>query len=213
MSRNSLISLCLAVITTGTAQWSGRAEAANLVANPGFETGDFTGWTVTGNGIAIDMVFPNTGCCDAVFGALTTDPNPGVLSQTLATMAGQSYTLSFALLDEAGFSGDSFIVKLGDFTTTITGDMAAPPGDLPSGYTAQSFTVPGADITGTSAILSFEGLNDPAIGIDWNLDDVSVTASAAAVPEPSAAGLLATALGVCLGFVVPVRRRRRRWTG
>jgi len=56
-----------------------RAHAASLVTNGGFETGDFTGWTVAGDGIAIDAVFPNTGNYDAVFGATTTDPNPGTL--------------------------------------------------------------------------------------------------------------------------------------
>jgi hypothetical protein len=206
MSRTISMIFCIAL----AALCSGRSEAANLVANPGFETGDFTGWTVTGDGILIDSTFPNTGTYDAAFSALTTDHNPGVLSQTLATTAGQSYTLSFALLDEAGFSGDSFIVKLGAFTQTITGDEAAPPGDLPSLYAAESFTVPGADISGASTVLSFEGLNFPNIGIDWNLDDVSVTGAAVpGVPEPSAGALLLAALGVCLGLVPMTRRRKQ----
>jgi hypothetical protein len=191
---------CAILLTAGAAR-------ANIVQNPGFETGDFSDWTVTGNGIAIDTVFPNTGCCDAVFSAASTDPTPGVLSQTLATMPGQGYQLGFALLDEAGFTGDTFTVDFGGFSTTITGDMAAPPGNLPSFYTDFSFAVPGADITGTSTILSFEGLNFPGIGIDWNLDDVSVTVAPTAIPEPATAPLLlvALALGLCLA------RPRRRY--
>jgi hypothetical protein len=63
----------------------------------------------------------------------------------------------FALLDEAGFIGDTFTVSFGLFTTTITGDEAAAPGDLPSFYTGISFTIPGSEIAGTSTTLSFQG--------------------------------------------------------
>lgn len=184
---------------------SGPAVAANLVLNPGFETGDFTDWTVTGDGISIDTVFPNTGCCDAAFSATTTDPNAGVLSQTLSTSPGQVYTLSFALLDEAGFSGNSLTVQFGGFSATITGDMAAPPGDLPSLYTAETFTVPGADIVGGSTVLAFKGLSDPISGINWNLDDASVTA--VATPELSTWALLVVAFA-CLG----IRRQLKNWS-
>ena len=171
----------------------GPAASANLVLNPGFETGDFTNWTVPGDGIVIDMIFPNAGCRDAAFSAATTDPDAGTLSQTLSTKAGKSYTLSFAVLDEADFSGDTFTVQFGGFSATITGDEAAPPGNLPSLYTAETFIVPAADIVGGATVLAFKALNDPSLGIDWNLDDASVTAAAA--PEPPTWILLALAFG------------------
>jgi hypothetical protein len=188
--RRSLLPLLIVFVATLV----GPALAANLVLNPSFETGDFTNWSVTGNGILIDTVFPNTGCCDAVFTATTTDPNAGVLSQTLSTLGGKTYKLSFALLDEADFSGDSFTIQFGGFSATITGDMAAPPGDLPSLYTAETFTVPGADIVSGSTVLAFKGLSDPISGINWNLDDASV--SAVATPEPSTWTLLLVAFVV-----------------
>ena len=63
MPRYALIVIGLAIIAFG-----GRpAKTANLVLNPGFETGDFTGWNVSGDGILLDTAFPNTGCCDAAF--------------------------------------------------------------------------------------------------------------------------------------------------
>ena len=179
MTRRDLILVWLTLVGA----MCGPAAAASLVLNPGFETGDFTNWTVTGDGIAIDTAFPNSGCCDAVFTATTTDPDGGVLSQTLSTVAGKSYTLSFAVLDEAGYNGDTFTVQFGGFSATITGDEAAPPGNLPSLYTTFSFTVPAADILGGTKVLAFKGLNDPVSGIDWNLDDISV--NAVATPEPS----------------------------
>ena len=63
MPRCNLILVWLTLV----AGMCGPAAATNLVLNPGFETGDFTDWTVTGDGVAIDSAFPNTGCCDADF--------------------------------------------------------------------------------------------------------------------------------------------------
>jgi hypothetical protein len=194
---------------------TGRAHAASLVTNGGFETGDFTGWTRSDSSIAIDAIFPNTGTYDAVFGATTTPA--GTLSQTITTTPGASYSLGFALLDEAGFSGDSFNVTFGAFTTTITGDNAAPPGNLgaasENGYTGESFAVPGADITSSSTSLIFEGLNDPEIGIDWNLDDVTLSCTAncgaSPTPIPPALSLFATALILWMGMAY-IRRRELR---
>jgi hypothetical protein len=189
---------------------------ANFVTNPGFETEALSGspaallpagWTVAGTGVASDTVFPNAGIFDMVFNALTTDANLGVLSQSIATTSGTSYLLTFAALDEAGFSGDSLKVGFGGFTTTITGDQAASPGTLPSLYTAESFLIPGSDITGSAMSLTFMGLSDPISGFEWNLDDVSVTSVTSAIPEPSPFGLLAGAIAALL-TVNMIRFRR-----
>ena len=87
---------------------------ANLVANGGFEANDlattFTGWTNAGNGITVDALFPGSGTYDASFGATSSDPSPGILSQSLTTTAGTPYLLTFSLLDEAGLPLDSFSV-------------------------------------------------------------------------------------------------------
>jgi hypothetical protein len=181
----------------------------NLVTNPGFETEAVsgtppallpTGWTIVGTGIANDTVFPNAGTYDMSFGALTTDADPGVMSQTIATKPGTSYFLTFAVFDEALFSGDSFRAGFGGFSATITGDQTGPL------YTAESFLVPGSAITGTTTQLTFKGLSDPRLGIDWNLDDVSLTAISA-IPEPSPFGLLAGAVAALLAMSM-IRPRR-----
>jgi hypothetical protein len=209
MLRNVLTALSIGLATLS----AGHAQAS--VVNGDFETGDFTGWVVSGNGIAIDAVFPNIGTYDAVFTALTTDPNRGTLSQAITTVPGASYQLNFALLDEAGFSGDSLIVKFGGFTSTITGDHAAPPGNLASsqnGYTGISLTVPGSNITNLSTGLIFEGLNDPGFGIAWNLDDVNLVCTAncgAMSVTPAPPALLLFATGLLLWWPTMARIRRR----
>ena len=183
--RSSFATLAVLAATAGPA-------AANLVANPGFETGDLGSWTVTGDGISADAYYPNTGSYDAAFGAGSYTTDPGVLSQALPTTAGQTYAISFALFDEAGLMNDWFTVDFGTLSQTITGDRAAS-------YTVFSFTTLGSD---GSTTLSFHGLNDNG---DWNLDDVSVTPAASNVPEPSTWTLMLVAFaGICA-----LSRRRR----
>jgi hypothetical protein len=208
MFRTFLMALGLGLV----ALCGGRAQA-DLVVNGGFETqtppGCQTlansspcnvppaGWTITGNGVSIDTAFPHTGTYDIAFATASTDPNIGTLSQSIATTVGQNYTLTFFVVDEAGFPLNTFTVSYGGFTQRITGDQAA------FAYTEESFTVPGAG----TANLVFKGINDIAA---WNLDDVSLNAVAAAVPEPAGAVLLWTALFAWLGLISCRRLRGPR---
>ena len=168
----------LGLVLTGIA---GQAARADLVTNGNFATGDFTGWTNSDGSIVIDTIFTppyNSDVYDAAF------TGNGILSQSLATTAGQEYTLSFSLLDEAGYFLDAFTVNFGGFSTTITGDTA-------STYQMEVFDIPGSDSTGTDT-LSFQGYSPS--GQDWNLDDVSVVPVVTAVPEPPAGAILAGAM-------------------
>ena len=161
----------------------GAPARAELVTNGSFSTGDFAGWTNPGGGgIVIDDTFAAPG--DTYDAAFT---GTGTLSQSIATAPGTGYVLGFSLQDESGYFGDTFTVGFGGFSTTITGDTAV-------GYTAEAFVVPGADITGSSTTLSFQGVN---LETDWNLDDVSVTEQA--IPEPPVDAVLITwALGLMM---------------
>jgi hypothetical protein len=65
-----------------------QSARADLITNGGFETGDFTGWTTSGTP-TVQSTFPHSGSFDALFSV------PGSISQSLATTAGQSYTIDF----------------------------------------------------------------------------------------------------------------------
>ena len=193
MTCRTVTALCVALSASSAApSW------ANLVSNGGFETQNLDqnnnpippppDWEITGDGIVIDTAFPNTGTYDMSFGAASNDPNPGILSQSIATVPGQSYDLSFALLDQSGLPTNSFVVTFGGFSATITGGQAAS-------YTTEAFDVPGTDITGSSTTLSFSGANDTSA---WNLDDVFV--SATAIPEPSTGLLVGISVVMGLSF-------------
>jgi Protein of unknown function (DUF642)/PEP-CTERM motif len=163
------------------------AHAQNLVANPGFETGDFTGWTTGGNfqfcSVGTDM--PHTGNFAADLGPAGSD---GTLSQTFATSAGQMYSVSFWLAVDAGGTPNDFSASFaGNTFYTITND----PGH---GYNQYSAIIP---TTGSSSTLLFSFRDDP---LYWHLDDVDVHL----VPEPGTLGLIA--LGA-LGLVGAFRKR------
>lgn len=161
------------------------AIAGNLVSNCGFETGDFSDWTLSGNtsftvvASNIDGFLPNSGDFFAALGPFGSD---GFLSQILTTVPGQEYTLSWYL----GSDGQT----PNDFDAEIDGVTLFSQVDLPStggSYVPYSETFTAA---GSSTLLTFSFRNDFGF---LALDDVS--AVVVAVPEPASIGLLMAALG------------------
>jgi hypothetical protein len=79
--------------------------AANLVVNPGFETGNFTGWTQIG-----DTTFTGVDTLSAHSGSFGADMGPigslGFISQDLAAVAGATYDLTFWLANIADRFGN-----------------------------------------------------------------------------------------------------------
>ncbi|MBX9580431.1 MAG: hypothetical protein K2X87_08995 [Gemmataceae bacterium] len=160
---------------------------ADLVTNGGFETGDFTGWTQFGNtgftGVQFGDfggVLPFEGDYQAFFGPIG---STGGISQDLATVAGQTYTVSFAL---ANFDGtpNSFSADFGGTNLLTLVDNPAMP------YTLFSFDVVA---TGALTTLSFTTQHDPSY---YLLDAVSVNPAGASVPAPPALLLAAVGAGV-----------------
>jgi len=137
-----------------------------LVQNGGFETGDFTGWTQSGNldgfeTIVNDPAFIHSGNYGAKIG-------PGgslyYLSQTLPTSPGQLYLVSFWMVN---YNGDGPNEFLADWGNTVLFDQTNLGTD---GWLNLRYLV---TATTTSTTLKFGFRNDPYY---FALDDVSVSA-------------------------------------
>lgn len=143
----------------------------SIVQNGGFETGDFTGWTLMGDTI-IGYLYYNVVATEADFPGIVHSGSYGAflgeggylatLTQSLPTVASQKYLLSFWLSNPANGSGQQFIVR---WNGTELVNLNAPPA---MAWTRFQFVVTAGN---TNAVLQFAGRNDANY---FGLDEVSV---------------------------------------
>jgi hypothetical protein len=174
---------------------AGSASAANLLVNGSFETGDFTGWFNTGNTGLTSVQGPGSvyaaqdGSHYVYFGAVGSDYG---LNQTFSDTAGQSYIVSYWVAANEGGTSDVNAYINGTLLQSINPVPIQP-------YTEYSFSFVG---TGSDT-LTLGLRDDPSFDA---LDNVSVTATSAGVPEPAAWAMMISGL---FGMGVALRSRKR----
>ena len=171
-----------------------QTATASFITNGGFETGDFTGWSLTGN------VNGSTRVTDTIsdptylhvhsgnYGVVSGPQFPDVyLSQTLSTSAGQAYIVDYWLAANGGSYRNEFTVSWnGTLLNSIVNSAAF------------SFTEFTFNVTGTGTDTLTFGMAHPTGA--WGLDDVSVTPSVTQTPIPPALWLIGSALAGVAGL-------------
>lgn len=183
----------LSLLSAGEARAGG-----NLLVNGGFEAGNLSGWSVSGNtrftmvtdySVGLPGIGPDATYSGSHYALLGPVGSMGHLSQTIATTAGQTYFVSWWLASDSNAGNE--------FSASWNGATLFDQVDVPrEGY---QFFTERAVATGSSSTLAFSYRNDPGF---FSLDNVSVLVSptvasnrnAAVVPEP--AGLLLLGLGL-----------------
>lgn len=192
---------CAAALVCAAA-WN--ANAVNLVANPGFESGSFSGWNHTGDANGFDNVgsnpaFAHSGTYHANLGS---NPDLGGLAQNLSTVAGTAYTLSFWLAYDVTVDPNDpnltpnavFEVY---FNNALVFHIDNTTAGAPFDYKLFAFTVVATSGTSNLQIVYQHG-ND-----FWRLDDVAVQ-----VPETASTIWLALPTFAALGLLYSRKGRK-----
>jgi hypothetical protein len=168
--------------------------SGNLITNGSFESGT-TGWTITGsNYFRYDTSYPYSAAPPDGTHAITFNngntPADTTFSQTVTTVANQSYTLTFqqglnawqttaSQTIQVKAQGNS-VLNTQNYTLNGTG-AGAPNGD--QFFQQRTFTFTADSSTTT---ISFHDVSTATVNIDTQLDDISLTAN----PNPPPGNLI-----------------------
>lgn len=214
MSSRLLLATLSLALCAGAAQAT-TLTSGELVKNGGFEattiaggnwkiyTGGYTGWTLGANGIEIRNDAVGSAFEGNNFAELDTTGNSWI-SQSLATVAGATYTLSFAYSPRSNVGSDSNGINVYWDGALVEGISASGLVGNSAGndWTTYTYNLVAGDSSTTLKFMA-AGKSDTMGG---GLDAVSVKAAAVnAVPEPASFALL----GLGAAALALSRRRKR----
>ncbi len=195
MSMISPAHLCAAGMWAVLALAAAHPARANLVQNGSFSSGDFSNWSVSGN------VTVTTGY--VVFNAGNLPPN-AVLSQVIATTAGESYALTFQYswgsFDNSPLSITASVL---DGITLLTTALETPPSFGANPASSNGYQPFELDFTALSNATTIQFADYPFN--DTFNGDSALTGIDVSAPEPASLTLLALGAGVTI-----LRRSRRK---
>ncbi len=176
------------------------ATVVNLLTNGSFETGNFSGWTLSGNlgflGVATSFssVLPEDGNWLAYSGAIGSN---NVLSQTFADVSGRSYTMTGWVYGFGGRPSDVGF-NITDSLDNLSASLFINPYPA-SGWTEYSLNFVGSGLDK----LTILSRNDPSYQLLDNFQILDIT------PVPEASTWAMMLLGMAgLGFAGYRRARR-----
>lgn len=191
MKRIYVLAACAALLAAAYP-----AGAVDLVVNGGFETGDFSGWSQSGDltFTGVDTSTPHDGTYAAYFGPIF---DLGFITQTLPTVAGSTYDVSFWLANDDALASNHF---------QFWWDGALLIDELNTGsYPYTNYILPGLTASTGATDMSFGLYNPPSF---FHLDTVTVDGDPGApVPEPATGLLVGGALA--LAAIAGGRRSRK----